>query len=465
MATPTAPTPSDDLPSGSDGAAREQPTPSAGGRNVKHRPVLVWVLIVLAALIGFVATLTTWVNRQMLDTRSWTKSSSQLLQDPKIRSALSVYIVNELYDNVSVEGELQKRLPPQVAPLAGPISAGLRGPAQQIVDRLLQRPRVVALWIDTNRIAHAQFVAIVENKNRPGVSTANGVVTLDVSELVRSLGQQVGVPAGALDGIPQGAGHITVLRSDQLSLVQKGVRGVRLLSVWLIVLDFVLWGLALYFAAGARRAALRDIGWSVFVVGALLLVVRHVLGNYVVNALTTTASKPAGIQVWAIMTGILGEIGLACVFYGLAIVAGAILAGPTRVGTAIRGWIAPVLNRTPVVASGTVAFAYILLVAWGPTHALRTPIGILVLGLLIALGVYLLRRETLAEFPAGSVPHRASSVASAEAALASHRQSFRSHRHHDDSSVPAQLERLDGLRASGVISDDEFRQAKEKVLA
>ena len=32
-----------------------------------------WVVVVLAALIGFVSTLTTWVNRQALDTNSWTK--------------------------------------------------------------------------------------------------------------------------------------------------------------------------------------------------------------------------------------------------------------------------------------------------------------------------------------------------------------------------------------------------------
>ena len=55
----------------------------------RGRSVLVWVLVVLAALVGFVSTLTTWVNRQALDTNSWTKASEALLNDPEIRSQLA----------------------------------------------------------------------------------------------------------------------------------------------------------------------------------------------------------------------------------------------------------------------------------------------------------------------------------------------------------------------------------------
>jgi hypothetical protein len=455
----------DETLTGNGSAPGAQSAPRGFGRNVKHRPVLVWVLIVLAALLGLVFTLTTWANRQALDTNSWTHSSGKLLEDPAIRSALSVYMVNQLYDNVDIQGQLQKRLPPQVAPLAGPIAAGLRDPAQRAAEQLLSRPRVQALWVNTNRDAHKQFVAIVESKTIPGVSTSSGTVTLDVSTILTNLGQQVGLPTAALDRLPPAAGKITVLRSDQLSWVQTGVRVIKLLSVWLIIIDFFLWGLAIYFAAGARRVAVRNIGWSIFVVGVLLLVVRHTLGNYVVNGLTTDATRPAGRAVWTIMTGILGDIGWACFYYGLAVVGAAILAGPTRVGTAIRSWIAPALNRRPLIASGIVAFAFILLVAWGPTHALRTPIGIGIFALLIALGVYLLRRQTLEEFPDAAAPHAAALLASAGAALRSHRPSAGSRPAHAQSSVVVDIERLDGLRTSGVISDAQFERAKEKVLA
>jgi hypothetical protein len=321
----------------------------------------------------------------------------------------------------------------------------------------------VALWVDANRAAHGAFVAVVENKTIPGVSTADGNVTLDVSGILRDVGKEVGLPAAALARIPPDAGKFMVLRSNQLSLVQKGVRTIKAMTIWLVVLLFFLWGFALYFAAGARRAAVRDIGWSLFVVGVLLLLVRHGLGNYVVHALTTAQTKPAGSAVWAIETGILGEIGWAVLVYGLAIVCGAILAGPTRVGKDIRSWVAPLLNSRPVLASGLVAFAYVLLVAWGPTHALRTWYGILILGALIALGTYVLRRQTLAEFPADAVPHGTSQIAAAGAALKAFRPNHRAR--HERHSVGAEIEQLQGLKASGAISEDDYQRAKEKVLA
>ena len=82
--------------------------------------------------------------------------------------------VTQVYDNVDVSGEIAKQLPPKYDALAGPISAALRSPAEQGVDQLLARPRVVALWENANRIAHQELVAVLEDKTRPGVSTANG---------------------------------------------------------------------------------------------------------------------------------------------------------------------------------------------------------------------------------------------------------------------------------------------------
>ena len=456
MTDATPPAAPGETPAPADPPAPDETPAASAPHHTKRRPGLVWTLIILAALIGFVGTLTTWVNRQMLDNQSWSKSSARLLQDPEIRSALSVYLVNQLYDNVDVSGELQKKLPPDLSGLAAPIAASLREPATKAVDQLLGRPRVQALWVQANETAHAKFVAVVEDKTIPGISTANGTVTLDVTELLKSLAQELGLPATALDRLPEGAGQITILKSDQLSAAQHGVRLIKTLSVWLLVLVFVLWAGALYFAAGARRVALRNIGWSIFVVGALLLVVRHSLGNYIVHALTKDPARLAGHHVWLITTGILGDMGWAGVSYGLAVVIGTIIAGPTRAGTAIRRWIAPMLNERPWVAAAIVAFAYILVIAWGPTHALRVPFGIALLAVLVALGVYVLRRETLQEFPPGAEPAVA---AAGGGGMAWPKRSK------GDGSVAAEIERLDGLRASGAITDEEYTRAKEKALS
>src|SRR3954462_13973492 len=101
----------------------------AGEGEAREHGGLVWSLIVLAAVIALVSSLTVWVKRQALDTDSWTRASSALLQDDKVRAALSAYIVDELYTKSDVAQNLQERLPPNLAGIAAPLAGALRAPA------------------------------------------------------------------------------------------------------------------------------------------------------------------------------------------------------------------------------------------------------------------------------------------------------------------------------------------------
>ena len=93
----------------------------------------------------------------------------------------------------------------------------------------------------------------------------------------------------------------------------------------------------------------------------------------------------------------------AVVFYGVAIVIAAWLAGETRPAVAIRRWLAPAFSERLGVVSAVVAVLFLLLILWGPTPALQQWWGILLAAALIALGVWALRRETLREFPDAGV--------------------------------------------------------------
>ena len=238
---------------------------------------------------------------------------------------------------------------------------------------------------------------MLEDDTGAGITTGNGVVTLDLGELVRSLGIELGLPTTALDRLPPDAGQLTVLRSDQLEAAQTGVRALRILSAWLLVLVLGLYALAIYLARGRRRETIRDVGAALVLVGLAVLVVRRVAGNVAVDALASPGAEGSGRRVWLIGTAILSQIGWAAIAYGLVIVAGALLAGPHRAARWLRARIAPVLNDRPGIAWATVAGVYLVLLAWGPTHALRTLWGILLLAALIIAGVLALRRQTLAE--------------------------------------------------------------------
>jgi hypothetical protein len=53
--------------------------------------------------------------------RELANTSTKLLQNGEVRAASSNYLVDQLYANVDVAGELKQRLPVALAQLAGPV--------------------------------------------------------------------------------------------------------------------------------------------------------------------------------------------------------------------------------------------------------------------------------------------------------------------------------------------------------
>jgi hypothetical protein len=374
-------------------AAKPAPPLSRG------RKIVVWVLVVLATILALVSILTTWVNRQMLDNAAWNRATTQVIQDQKVQQALATYTINQLYSNVNVGQALSDRLPPSLKRF-GPVLAGaLETPATQGVERLLQRPRVQQLFIRASTVAHQKLVAVLENKTQYGIQTGNGVVTLNVHQMIVEIGTELGLPQSALAKLPANSGTITLMKSDQLSAAQTGVRAIHVLSAWLLIGVLVLYGFAIWLARGARRATLRNAGIGLALVGLLVLVIRTLLGNYITSSLASPGYQPATHRLYLIGTSILGQIGGAALLYGALAALGAIFAGPSAPATWLRQKLAPTLNERPGIVWGAVAFIYLIAIWWGGTHALRVWWGILLLAGLIALGVVALRRQTLTEFP------------------------------------------------------------------
>ena len=409
----------------------------------RKRRIVIWTLVVLASVLALVSILTTGVNRQVLDDAAWNKATTQVIQDPKVQTAIATYTIDQLYSNVNVGQALSERLPKNLKRLGPPLAGALEQPATQGVALLLQRPRVEQLFIRASTIAHQKLVNVLENKTGFGISTGSGNVTLDVHQMIVEVGTELGLPQSALAKLPGKVGTLTLMKSDQLSAAQTGIRAVRVLSAWLLVAVLFLYGLAIYLARGARRATLRNAGIGFALVGLLILVLRELLGNYIVSSLAKPGYEPATHRLWLIGTSILGQIGAAVLLYGVIAVLGAVFAGPTAPAVWLRQKLAPVLNERQGIVWGVVSFLYLLAILWGGTHALRTWWGILLLAGLIAIGVFALRRQTLTEFPPGA------SLEPAPAGAAG--------------SATAELSRLHALHEAGDISDGEFVERAKKI--
>jgi hypothetical protein len=359
-------------------------------------------LVVAGCVLAFVAIFALWANRQALNTDNWTNTSTKLLEDKEIRAQLSTYLVDQLYANNNVTQQVAGALPPRAAALAGPIAGGLHEVAERVVNELLQRPRVQALWENANRQAHKQLLAVLKGGNS-NVSTQNGTVTLNLKAILEQTEQNVGIGGRIGEKLPPDAAQLTILRSDQLSTAQDVANAVRPLAIGLTALALILFAIAVYLARGWRREALRATGFALLLAGVAALVARSIVGHAIVESLTTTESTKAAVEnTWSIGTSLLDQAAVAAVAYGLVIIFAAWLSGPSRMAVSTRGALAPYL-RDPMYAWGGTALIVLLLLIWGPTPATQQAFTALLLIALLIFGVEMLRRQTLREFPDASL--------------------------------------------------------------
>ncbi len=378
--------------------------------SVKKHRVWVWAIIVIAAIVTLISSLTIFVKREALDSQAFSQASVKMLQDQQVRDALSVYLTDQLFNNVDVQAQLEGILPKQTKGLAGPAAGLLRQFAPKAASDILAQPAVQNQFQTLVYNAHKRFLVIINGKGSGVVQTENGQVVLDLHPIVQQLADRLGLGAQ----VKPDTGRLVVFTSSQLKLVQDGVKAIKVLNVFLIILVLILYALAVWLAGGWRRQALRATGWSLVIIGVVLLVVRRIVGNQVVGSLVKVESdKTAARHAWLIGSQLLADVAWAIVIYGVAAVIAAWLAGRTRPAVAIRRWLAPSFSDRAGIVWAVVAVLFLLLILWAPTPALQQWWGILLAAVLVAFGVWALRRETLQEFPdaggtAGSIDLRAS---------------------------------------------------------
>jgi hypothetical protein len=422
----------------------------------------VTVLLVLGTLVTLLAIFSIWANRQLLNTDNWVSTSDRLLTNEKVDERLADYLAEEVFTGARLEAKLEEALPPKFAPLAGAVAGGLHGLAPQVAERLLEAPRVQALWSAANRRAHEELLQVLDGGGTT-VSTENGTVTLDLRPLVESVGERVG--ANELgEQLPVGAGRLTIIHSDELEAAQKGVKLLRHLPIVLTLLALIFFGLAIWLAGPRRREALRAVGIGFVVAGVIVLLLRSLGGHYVVDALAKTDSgKPAFEEVWGIATSLLATVARSALAFGVLVFLAAWLAGPTALATALRREAAPYVRAHQAAAYVAAAALFLILVAWAPVAAFRKPLGMLVLAVLLAIGAELLRLQILREFPHAEHGEIGARVKARTEGL------LRGRGGEAPSGDPAaggvaDLERLAALHREGDLSDEEYARAKASVL-
>lgn len=367
----------------------------------RGRRILVNVLIGVTTVLLIVGIFAVWANRLLFSPDNWSKTSTELLQHPAVRSTTANYLVDQLYANVDVAATIESALPPRLEPLAAPVAGALRNGAVQAVELALTRPRVQDLWAQANRRADQAFIAIVEGGKGP-VGVNQGEVSLNLGAILNTVADRLGLSSTLSSKLPPNVANLTVLKANQLKYVQNGGKAIKGLALWLTILVPVLYALAVFLARGNRRRTLMAVGLSGILAGAVVLLGRSILENQITGALTSEASLQTTIRaVYAITSSILANVAGACILGGAVLIIAGWFAGPARPAYAARRWLAPFLRAHQVEAYAITLAAMVLLFAWNPLPATGKPAGIIVFTALALLGMYVLIRQTAREFPVG----------------------------------------------------------------
>jgi hypothetical protein len=351
-------------------------------------------LLVVATLFWTAACFGVWAQRQALDTDNWVATSSRLLEDPQIRNALAVALVDRLYDTSAVEERLRETLPPRLDRLAAPAAAGLKEIALRNAPRVLGTAAALDAWEAANRQAHRVFSDIVEGRIAEG-----GEVTLNVAGLLRQVAAGTGLPEGAADKLPPQVAQLQLLKSDKIATAQDAVAGLKDVVWVLIVLAVAAFAGAIALSTDRRRTVV-SVGACLIVSAIAVLALRRVGGAAVVGALADAPNARAvAPDAWAIGTSLLVDIAQGTILFGLILASGAWLAGPGRVATGARRASAPVLRDHPGVARAGLAVALLLLVWWGPVPWTGRIVPVLIVTVGAFVWLEWLRRRTLDEFP------------------------------------------------------------------
>jgi hypothetical protein len=186
----------------------------------------VWTLIVLASVLLVFSITANWVQRELLNTDEVKSTTDQMLQDEDVQVALSTYAVDQLYANVDVKAEIEKKLPDSAQALAIPVAAATKQLALNVAQKALESPRVQGLVTTAVGAAQEQFVNLVEDKDEY-VSTSGGQVTLEYGSVIANLAENLGVDPAAISQVQGFVQEYTTDLRQGLTTAQGKIKSAR----------------------------------------------------------------------------------------------------------------------------------------------------------------------------------------------------------------------------------------------
>jgi hypothetical protein len=318
-------------------------------RRLGWRAPLATVLIVLGCLLAPISGLGVWAANQVSNTDRYVANIEPLIHEPAIQNALTDKITLQITSHLNVVSyanqaatALTSRGLPRVGTLlrtfAPSLASAIAGFIHTQVHKIVTSPQVANLWLEVNRVAHAQLVKVLSGQGNSAISTSNGQVILDLAPFINIIKQDL-VKRGfsIINSLPPIHPTIALFSSKTLVQAQTLYRLINTLKWVLPFLSLFLIALGVYINRKHRRALVAaGLGFagSMVLLGALLAIFRGVYINSVPNSILPSDAAAAAFDT---MVRFIKEGLRVLLVVGLVVAAGAFFSGPSVTAVRTRG--------------------------------------------------------------------------------------------------------------------------------
>ena len=239
-----------------------------GRRTGWWRPVVSTILIILLGVLLPLGVVARWVHNEVSDTDRYVSSIAPLASDPAIQDAVVDKVTTEIMVRLQVEAVTQQAvdaladlgLPPLAATslsaLSGPLNSAIHDFVETRVRDIVESDRFQDAWLEANRQAHAQLVAVLTGEGTEVLDVSGNTVAINLGPVIDEVKQRLVESGFDLAGqLPAIDLQLTLFESDDLAKAQSMFRVLKGLNTALpIVLLLLIAGAVL--VARSRRTAL-----------------------------------------------------------------------------------------------------------------------------------------------------------------------------------------------------------------
>ncbi len=292
------------------------------------RTVLAMIMMFLAGVSIVAGFSAIWTRNQLLDTETWTATSTAIATDPNVQADVAHAIAVQIIASSDVEAAISSVLPGPLGQLAGPLTDGATSIVEQAVLQVVRTDAFVTAWEAAVRVTHTEFIADLEGEGRFTSINERGL-SLDlraVLESVRTALDQRGITV--LDQLDLSGVTVSILLIDAPGLenVRSAVAVLKASSVVFLVFG------ALMLIAGlviARRRSIAVLSGGVgMLLGVAAVVIVATVGRRraALELMGGVLNRSAADAVVDHVTAGLRPLMLSCALLGvLAVVVGGVL--------------------------------------------------------------------------------------------------------------------------------------------